>query len=486
MGSIIAVVSKKGENATETAVTMLKTLEHEKTETFGIASPNTVRIERSIKALENQQVDSPIIVGYAFSRILNSDKPQPKKLENAALVVEGRFYRPATEILAADRIAKELQLHPEALAETLVQKSEGDFTFVIAEAERIIAGRDVMGTRPLYYGENSDLAALSSERKALWKASIEETYSFPPGHLALIDKHGFKFKPARTLTVSKPKQITMETAAKKLQSLLQQSLKERLLGLKEVAVAFSGGLDSSIIAFLAKKTSVDVHLIHVSLENQSETDHAKRVAEELKLPIHVYTYNEDDVEKIVRKVLWLIEEPDPVKTSIAIPIYWTAEKTADINLKVLLAGQGADELFGGYKRYVDDYLQYGSEKAQEAILNGIAEMHEANFERDFKICNYHNTELRLPFAAYEIAKFATALPLELKIERSKDTLRKLVLRRAAQNIGLPRPVVGKPKKAMQYATGVAATLKKLAKRRGLLLKEYLQKMFQETFKDDGA
>jgi asparagine synthase (glutamine-hydrolysing) len=481
MGSVIAVVSKKGENATETAVIMLKTLEHERDETFGMASPSIVRIEKSVEALENRQVDSPVIIGHAFSRILNSDKPQPKKLEDAALVVEGRFYHPTTETF--DR---ETQLCPEALAKTLIHESEGDFTFAIAETERIIAGRDAMGTRPLYYGENADLAALSSERKALWKVGIEETYSFPPGCLALIDKHGFKFKPARTLTASKLRKTSMETAAKKLQNLLQQSLKERLSGLKEVAVAFSGGLDSSIIAFLAKKTSVDAQLIHVSLENQSETDHAKGVAEELELSIHVYTYDEADVENVVKKVVWLIEEPDPVKTSIAIPIYWTAEKTAEINLKVLLAGQGADEFFGGYKRYVDDYLQHGKEKAQEAILNDIAEMHETNFERDFKICNYHNIELRLPFATYGMAKFATALPLEFKIERSKETLRKLVLRRAAQNMGLRRSVVDKPKKAIQYTTGVAAALQKLAKKRGLSLREYLQKMFQETFKDDGA
>jgi asparagine synthase (glutamine-hydrolysing) len=481
MGSIIAVVSKKGENIAEVAIAMLRTLEHKKTETFGIASPATVRIEESINALEKQEVDSSIVIGHAFSRILNSDKPQPRKLENVALVIEGRFYHPA-----AKTFDREIQLHSEVFAKTLIQKSEGDFTFVIAEAERIIAGRDTMGIRPFYYGENADLAALSSERKALWKVGFEKTHSFPPGHLTLADKHGFKFKPAKTLTASKPRKVTMETAVKMLQKLLQQSLEERLLGLREVAVAFSGGLDSSTIAFLTKKTSVSAQLIHVSLENQPETDHAKRVAEELKLPIHIYTYNQDDVEKVVKKVLWLIEEPDPLQTSIAIPLYWTTEETAKINLRVLLAGQGADELFGGYKRYVDDYLRYGKEWTQEEIRSDIAGMHETNFERDFKICSYHNIELRLPFAAYRIAKFATLLPLELKIERSKDTLRKLVLRRAAQNIGLPKSIVEKPKRAIQYTTGVAAALKKLAKRRGLSLNEYLQKTFQEAFKDDEA
>jgi asparagine synthase (glutamine-hydrolysing) len=481
MGSIIAIVSKKGMNVTEAAVTMLKTLKYEKSETFGIASPATVRIEKSIKALEKQHLDSPIVIGHVFSRILDSDKPQPQRLENAVLVVEGRFYSPTVKI-----VDREIQLNPEKLAKTLIQKSEGDFIFAVVEVGRIIAGRDVMGTRPLYYGENSDLAALASERKALWKVGIENAYSFPPGHLALIDKYGFKFKPARTLTVSKPRQTTMEAAAKELQNIVRQSLKERLLGLREVAVAFSGGLDSSIIAFLAKKTSVDAQLIHVSLKHQSETDHAKKIAEELKLPLHVYTYNEDDVEKVVKKVLWLIEELDPIQTSIAIPLHWTAERTAEISLRVLLAGQGADELFGGYKRYVDDYLRYGKKRAQEEILNDIAEMHEANFERDFKVCNYHNVELRLPFATYRMAKLAVALPLELKIERSEDTLRKLVLRRAAQNIGLPKSIVEKPKKAIQYTTGVAATLKKLAKKRRLSLREYLQKTYQEDSKGDEA
>jgi asparagine synthetase B (glutamine-hydrolysing) len=63
-----------------------------------------------------------------------------------------------------------------------------------------------------------------------------------------------------------------------------------------------------------------VHLIHVSLKNQLETEHAKKVAEELRLPIHVYLYDEEDVEKILSRVLWLIEESDPVKASIGIPV----------------------------------------------------------------------------------------------------------------------------------------------------------------------
>ena len=352
----------------------------------------------------------------------------------------------------------------------------------MAEPERIIAGRDVMGIRPFYFGENMDFAALASERKALWRIGIKIVKSFPPGYVVLVDRNGFKFSLVKTLSYSKAKQMTMQVAAKKLQKLLQQSMKERVSGLKEVAVAFSGGLDSSIIAYLTKNLGVAVHLIYVSLRNQPEIEHAKKAAEELELPINVHLYDEEDVEKVLSMVLWLIEEPEPIKTSIGIPFYWTAEKTAKMNFKVMLAGQGADELFGGYKRYVSDYLRCGSEKVQKTIFKDTIKMHETNFERDFKICNFHNVELRLPFAAYQIAKFATDLPVELKMEKRENGLRKLVLRRAAENLGLPQSIVKKPKRAMQYTTGVDKTLKKLSNKAGLSLKEYLQKAFYTVSK----
>jgi asparagine synthase (glutamine-hydrolysing) len=274
----------------------------------------------------------------------------------------------------------------------------------------------------------------------------------------------------------------MQTAAHKLQTLLEHSVKERVSGLKEVAVAFSGGLDSSIIASLAKKTNGNVILIHVSLENGREVEFAKQAAEELKLPLYSYLYVEHEVPKTIQEVIRAIEEPAPVKVSIGIPIYWAAEKTAEMGCKVMLAGQGADELFGGYKRYLDDYMEGGSERAQMAIFNDIVRMYEANLERDSKICNHLNIELRLPFATHSMAKFAINLPLRLKIERADNTLRKLVLRRVARNIGLPYPIVNRPKKAIQYTTGITNTIQKMAKQEGVSMTEYLQKVFQTNFK----
>jgi asparagine synthase (glutamine-hydrolysing) len=148
---------------------------------------------------------------------------------------------------------------------------------------------------------------------------------------------------------------------------------------------------------------------------------------------------------------------------------------------VMLAGQGADELFGGYKRYLDEYLEGGSEKAQKAIFNDILGMCEDNLERDSKICNHLNVELRLPFATNNMAKFAINLPLELKMERTSNTLRKLVLRRVAKDLLLPQTIVDRPKRAIQYTTGINKALKKIAKQEGVPMAEYLQKVFGKTF-----
>jgi len=479
MKAIIAVINKKGEDATQTAVAMLKALGSENTEIFGIASPNTLKQAETIEELQQENLHSPIVIGCAFSKILSIDKPQLIKICGASLVFDGRLY-----------LTKKKGLHMGVVIQKLNQKetlknlfkSGGFFAFAMASPDAIIGGRDAMGVHPFYYGENLKLATLSSVRKSLWKIGIKNPASFPPGHIALVDSDGFQFKHMKTLTYFKPKQMTMKTAAKYLQKLLQHSIKEHVSKLHEVAMAFSGGVDSSLIAFLSKNARVNVHLIHVSLRGQSETEHAKKVAEALKLPIYTYIYDEKDVLKVLDRVLWLIEEPNAVKTSIGIPFYWTVEKTAQMNLKVLLAGQGADELFGGYKRYVNSYLVHGVEKTHKMLFKDVVKMCESNFERDFKICIFNNVELRLPFANYDIANFASRLPVELKVKLPDDGLRKLVLRQVAENVGLPKFVVERPKRAIQYATGVNKVLKRIADKEGLTLKEYLHQKFQILLK----
>jgi asparagine synthase (glutamine-hydrolysing) len=434
-------------------------------------------MEKDADALQRQNATPPIVVGYALSKLLSHNRQQHLRLKDATIVFDGRIYSPTPRASASEIIAKKLQADRGEASEALLKEVEGDFAFFIAEPERIIVGRDPIGVQPLYYGENTTIAALASTRKVLWKLGIEKTHSFPPGHLAFVSREGFKFKPVKTLAYAQPRAITMQEAAETLQKLLERSVQRRVMGTKEIAVAFSGGLDSSVVAFLASKCPVNVQLIHVSLENQPETEEAKKAADDLNLPIQVYLFKEADVEKVVSKVVELIEEPDPVKASIGVAFYWTAEKTVEAGFKVLLAGQGADELFGGYQRYVNEYLLHGVEKVRKTMFDDVVRLPESNIERDVKICNFHDLELRLPFASYKIAEFAVSLPVEVKIEKKPGSLRKLVLRKVAENMGLPASIAEKPKKAVQYSTGINGALKEMAKKQKKTMKELVDRLF---------
>jgi asparagine synthase (glutamine-hydrolysing) len=193
--------------------------------------------------------------------------------------------------------------------------------------------------------------------------------------------------------------------------------------------------------------------------------------------MHIHLFKDSDVEAALPKVVDLIEETDPVKASIGVPIYWVAQKTAEAGFRVLLAGQGADELFGGYQRYVNEYCKYGCEKTYKTMFEDAAGIHKSNLERDMKITAYHDVELRLPFASFELAKYVLRLPVELKIEKKTDTLRKLVLRKVASNMGLPARTAKKPKKAVQYSTGINNALKRIAKKHGKTVNEYIKELY---------
>jgi asparagine synthase (glutamine-hydrolysing) len=272
----------------------------------------------------------------------------------------------------------------------------------------------------------------------------------------------------------------LDDAARKLQVLIEESIRDRIHDVKEGMVAFSGGLDSSLVAYLVSKLGLKVNLLHVSIENQAETEQAIAASEQLNLPLQVHFYKDSDVEKTLPKVVELIEEADPIKVSIGLPFYWTAEKAAEAGFHVVLAGQGADELFGGYQRYVNEYCREGSEKVLKTMFHDVVNIHLSNLERDLKITSYHDVELRLPFASFNIAEFAVNLPIECKIEPRPDTLRKLVLRRVALNVGMPSSVVDKPKKAVQYSTGINDAVKRVAKKHGKTVNEYIKDLYQHS------
>jgi len=207
----------------------------------------------------------------------------------------------------------------------------------------------------------------------------------------------------------------------------------------------------------------------------------QQAAEALGLPIHIQTYTTDDLEETLQEVLWLTEEPHTVNACIAIPFFWLAETASKLGYPVLLAGQGADELFGGYQRYLTEYAKSGAEAVENKMFYDVENAYSANFQRDNQVCSYHGIELRLPFIDPHVVDFALRLPLRHKINSPEDKLRKRILRRTARNLDVPSFLADKPKKAVQYTTGVTKALQRLAKNEGLTLRQYIEKAFNSVY-----
>ncbi|UCG45879.1 MAG: asparagine synthetase B [Candidatus Bathyarchaeota archaeon] len=478
MGAIAAIFHRNGGNSVPSIMAMLKTLKHRGLDAQGIATPNQATIIKSWN--EALGLNSPIALGHNLSRILPNDIPQPVLGNNFAMAFEGCLFPPSgrPEVEQAIRI---LDDRPRENAGLIIRKFEGSYVFAIAFPEKIVAGRDMFGVNPLYYGENESLCAIASERKALWAIKVEMVQPFPPGTIAIINAQGFSFKTIETIARPPLVRLNADDATKRLEELLLESTRRRTNLLQKVAVAFSGGLDSSVIAALAKKCGKEVHLVSVGLEDTPEEKQVKGAARALDLPLHYQTYRENDIQPDLSETLWLIEEPDVVKTSIALPFYWIAEATSQLGYPVLFAGQGGDELFGGYYRYLEDYTNYRVIAMHNVVYQDITACHERNFQRDNKVCAFHKVELRLPFVDREVIRFGLSLPVDLNIESRNDRLRKHMLRRVARNLGLPQFIYKKPKRAIQYSTGVSKALQRLARSEDLTLRKYISQVYQKIY-----
>jgi len=451
---------------------MMNALKHRGHEAYGIAAKNLIEIHKTLSDFSSYKVDT--VIGYNFTRILSCDIPQPLSSDDVKLAFEGRIYSVKGDFNLFEILETFRRKGIEG-ADFLLKNMDGAYSFVLMIQDLLVAGRDPIGLIPLYYGEKPGLCAVATEKKALWTIGIDHVKSFPPGFIGFFQQGKCSFRPVKILTKPEKKlTFSIEESVDRLKTLLFDAVASRIRNLKKAGLAFSGGLDSSIIAFLLKKCCVDVHLITVGSIRSKEINFAANLAEELSLPIHIRRFKASEVEEILPRVIWLIEELSPLSVSISIPFYWIAETTANLKLKVLFTGQGGDELFGGYRKYLDVFRSLGVNGVEETLFHDVKMSYRMNFERDEKVCAFHGIEMRLPFADWNLINYALRIPASHKISSPEDPLRKIVLRKVAKSLGLPASVYERKKKAVQYSAGVVKILKKIAKKKGRTISNFVE------------
>jgi asparagine synthase (glutamine-hydrolysing) len=235
----------------------------------------------------------------------------------------------------------------------------------------------------------------------------------------------------------------------------EQSLEEAIitavqLRSDEGVTALSGGVDSTLVAHLARRECVAV-----GLEESHDLQRARIVADTLGLSCTYLVIKPEEVERALPTVIQTIPDKDPVNTGIALTQFFITRWAGEQGYKRILTGQGADELFGGYGRYLGTTTL---EADLERDFLGL----EQQAERDQAIAALHETYLSMPYVDCRVVRAGRAIPARDKVQGGH---RKIPLRKVAER-HIPPEFAWYEKKAMQYGSGVWKVLQKLARKNG--------------------
>jgi len=248
---------------------------------------------------------------------------------------------------------------------------------------------------------------------------------------------------------------SFEEAAEALASLLDESVRRRVHGQGRVAISFSGGLDSSLLALLASRYA-DVVLCSAYASGSRDESQSERAAGLLGLKLETGVLDEETLAKASRGAELPPGDATVMDTALWCIYSTTSELAKRRKARTILLGQLADELFGGYMKYAIKAREEGARAAEEMMRMDVRACADRGFLRDEAACSA-SCEVRFPYADERIASFAAGLPLEYKIREGE---RKAILRAAALELGLPEELASAPKKAAQFSSGASKLLKR--------------------------
>jgi asparagine synthase (glutamine-hydrolysing) len=353
--------------------------------------------------------------------------------ESAWLVGNGEIYNHAEvrasladrELLTTSDNEVALHLLDERGVEGLAELS-GMFAFVMASEDgRFVAARDPVGIKPLYWAQRNGAVRFASEMHAFdadWQAVVEP---FPPG-CAWTPEGGLqRFASAVPARLDEP--VTdREALLRGTRETLVQSVRQQMMGDVNVGVFLSGGLDSSLVAAIASRIARDrgrrLQTFAVGTEESEDLIAARAVAEHLGCEHVEVRYTAAEALESLPNVVRAIESFDPGLVRSAVPNYMLARTTRQ-HVKVVLTGEGADELFAGY-----DYMrEVTDDTALHAELERtVRSLHNLNLQRCDRVTMAHAVEARVPFLDRNVIAWALRIPPRLK----QGTPEKQLLREA--------------------------------------------------------
>ena len=328
--------------------------------------------------------------------------------------------------------------------EKAVSMLDGMFAFALHTPGKYLLARDPLGIKPLYWAQEGEKIYFASEIKALTELS-NDIREFPAGHYYHSDLglHQYYFLGQGIIPVAE----TEHDAQLMIVNILREAVHKRLMADVPLGVSLSGGLDSTIVAALAREGLDELHTFAVGMEGSEDITASQLAAEAFGTIHHTLVYTEQDMLNALPDVIYHLESFDPALVRSAIPNYFLAKMTSDY-VKVFLTGEGADELYAGY-----DYLgSYTDPLVLDSELRAITSaLHNTNLQRADRLSMAWGLEARVPFLDTQSISLAFSMPAEWKIHLN-GRVPKCLLRRAFEDL-IPDEIAWRPKQKFSHGAG---------------------------------
>ncbi len=348
-----------------------------------------------------------------------------------------------------------------------VQELNGMFAFAMAGADGSgLVARDPMGVKPLYWFESGGVTFFASELRAFDVEDRPEVTSFPPGCLWTPATGIVRYTNGVPVEV-RPAHRAQEpewddVVLKELREAVITAVRRRMMSDVGVGVFLSGGLDSALVAAIAAREAAErgevLPTFAVGTETSGDLIAARRVAEHIGSDHHEILATSANIEEALDEAVQVIEHFDPALVRSSVPNLLLA-RDASKKVKVVLTGEGADELFAGYS------YMHGEDFAEPDVLHAelvrnLEGLHHLNLQRCDRTTMYYGLEAREPFLDTDLIRTALALPPEWK-QRVEGRPEKAILREAFTG-WLPKDLLWRTKEQFGDGSGAGTVLAALA------------------------
>ena len=241
-----------------------------------------------------------------------------------------------------------------------------------------------------------------------------------------------------------------------LKKSLEKAVAKRIPAKGKVGVAFSGGIDSGIIAFLVRKKNPNTQLLAVGTSTSLDFIRAEAIAKKWKVKLVKKVLDKKEITAKYALAGKILKTSDHLQKTIGVVNLSVAELAHENGIQTLFVGSGADELFCGYA--VFEECRNDTEKCEKLRTQKVENVEEHDVQREKKCARHYSIEVQAPYLDADFAERALKVPALQNLTGKYGKLRKNTLRVLGEKLKLPKEMISAPKKAMQYGSGVAKAL----------------------------